>query len=97
MPSGHLGRPWTGPAIVGGQGAPAGTWRSEPGREPPLAELLDDPIMALLWRSDRLDPNEVRAELRALRLSMRQLRRVGGPPASAAHSPATSGARGLAA
>ena len=97
MPSGHLGRPWTGPAVIGGQAAAAGAWHPEAGREPPLAELLDDPIMALLWRADRLDPDGVRAEVRALRLSMRQLRRAGGPPASAARSPATSGARGLAA
>jgi hypothetical protein len=43
--------------------------------------LLDDPIMALLWRADRLDPNEVRAELRTRQLSLRQLRRA-GPPSS---------------
>jgi hypothetical protein len=84
MPSGHLGRPWTGPAAIGGHAAAAaGAWQHEAGREPPLAELLDDPIMALLWRADRLDPTEVRAELRALRLSRRP--------------PATSGARDLAA
>jgi hypothetical protein len=41
-----------------------------------LAELLDDPIMALLWRADRLDPEGVRAELRACQLSLRQLRRA---------------------
>ena len=96
MPSGHLGRPWTGPAATGGHAAAAGAWRHEAGREPPLAELLDDPIMALLWRADRLDPAEVRAELCALRLSMRQLRRA-GPPAPAVRPKAASGARDLAA
>ena len=96
MPSGHLGRPWTGPAIVGGQGAPAGAWRPEPGREPALAELLDDPIMALLWRADKLDPRGVRAELRALRLRLRQLSRAGSP-APAARPAAASGERDLAA
>ena len=96
MPSGHLGRPWIGPAAIGGHAAAAGAWRHEAGREPPLAELLDDPIMALLWRADRLDPDGVRAEVRAWQLSMRQLRRA-GPPAPAARPPATSGARGLAA
>ena len=56
MPSGHLGRSWSGPAAIGGQAAAAGAWHPEAGREPPLTELLDDPIMALLWRADRLDP-----------------------------------------
>jgi hypothetical protein len=96
MPPGHVGRPWTGPAAVGGQGAAAGTWRHEPGREPMLAELLDDPIMALLWRADRLDPEGVRAELRAWQLSLRQLRRA-GPPAPAARPQAASSTGGLAA
>ena len=82
MPSGHLGRSWSGPAVIGGQAAAAaGAWHPEAGREPPLAELLDDPIMALLWRADRLDPNGVRAELRALRLRLRQLSRAGSPTA----------------
>ena len=97
MPSVHLGRSWSGPAVVGGQAAAAGAWHPEAGREPALAELLDDPIMALLWRADRLDPNEVRAELRALRLKLRQLRRAGGSPAPGARPLATSGARDLAA
>ena len=96
MPSGHLGRPWTGPAAIGGHAAAAGTWRHEAGWEPALAELLDDPIMALLWRADRLDPDGVRAEVRAWQLSMRQLRRA-GPPAPAVRPKAASGARDLAA
>ena len=94
MPSGQLGRSWSGPAVIGGQAA--GAWHPEAGREPALAELLNDPIMALLWRADRLDPRGVRAELRALRLSLRQLRRAGSP-APAARPQATCGTRGLAA
>ena len=96
MPSGHLGRPWTGPAIIGGHAAAEGAWRHKAEWEPALAELLDDPIMALLWRADRLDPEGVRAEVRAWQVSMRQLRRA-GPQAPAARPLATSGARGLAA
>ena len=96
MPSGHLERSWSGPAVIGGQAAAAGAWHPKAGREPALAELLDDPIMALLWRADRLDPRGVRAELRALWLRLRQLSRAGSP-ASPARPPATSAARGLAA
>ena len=96
MPSGHLGRPWTGPAAIGRHAAAAGAWRHEAGREPPLAELLDDPIVALLWRADRLDPAEMRAEVRALQLKLRQLRRA-GPLAAAACPKAASDPRDLAA
>jgi hypothetical protein len=81
---------------VGGQAAAEGAWRHEPGREPALAELLDDPIMALLWRADRLDPEGVRAEVRARQLSLRQLRRA-GLPAPPARPQAPSGTRDLAA
>jgi hypothetical protein len=52
--AGPVGRPTTGPWI-------------ERGREPPLEELLDDPMMALLWRRDRLQPEAARAEVQALR------------------------------
>ena len=69
MRSGHLGRSWTGPAAIGGHAAAAGAWRHKAGREPALAELLDDPIMAMLWRADRLDPDGVRAEVRAWQAS----------------------------
>ena len=97
MPSGHLGRSWSGPAVTGGQAAAAaGAWHPEAGREPALAELLGDPIMALLWRADGLDPRGVRAELRALRLRLRQLSRAGSP-APAARPQATCSTRGLAA
>ena len=40
-------------------------------REPRLDDLLNDPIMALLWRSDRLEPAEARAEVEALRMLVR--------------------------
>ena len=66
MRPGYLERPWTGPAAIGGPAAAAGTWRPKAGREPPLAELLDDPIMALLWRADKLDPAVAQATVRAL-------------------------------
>ena len=36
--------------------------------EPPLGELLDDGIMQLLWRSDRLDPATARAWVDDLQL-----------------------------
>ncbi len=36
-------------------------------REPHLDELLDDPIMALLWRGDRLEPRSARATVLGLR------------------------------
>jgi hypothetical protein len=41
------------------------------GGEPRLEELLDDPIMALLWRRDRLDPAAARAAVLALRALVR--------------------------
>jgi hypothetical protein len=87
------------PAAIGGHAAAEGAWRHEAGREPALAELLGDPIMALLWRADRLAAAKVQAELRALQLSLRQLRRAGPPGVrpKVARPPATSGARVLAA
>jgi hypothetical protein len=39
---------------------------SENGGEPSLAELLDDPIMALLWRADGLEPRTARATVMGL-------------------------------
>jgi hypothetical protein len=44
-----------------------GRWRERTGGEPGLDELLDDPIMALLWRRDRLEPRAARATVLALR------------------------------
>ncbi len=75
--SGHPGQAWTGPVAVGGQDAAVeGAWRAEgAGREPPLAELLDDPIMALLWRGDRLEPRSARATVLGLREVLRRRNR----------------------
>ena len=36
------------------------------GQEPGLDDLFDDPIMALLWQSDRLEPCRARALVRDL-------------------------------
>ncbi|MFO1038472.1 MAG: hypothetical protein U1E45_16665 [Geminicoccaceae bacterium] len=47
-------------------------WRPEQGGEPPLAELLDDPIMTQLWRSDRLDPERARATVLQLQRIVRK-------------------------
>lgn len=43
-----------------------GTWMAAGRREPLLAELLEDPIMRLLWARDRLEPERARAIVRAL-------------------------------
>ncbi|MFO1075617.1 MAG: hypothetical protein U1E17_23530 [Geminicoccaceae bacterium] len=40
-------------------------------REPLLAELLEDPIMRLLWARDRLEPERARAIVRALQAMLR--------------------------
>ena len=36
------------------------------GQEPGLDDLFDDPIMVLLWQSDRLEPSRARALIRDL-------------------------------
>lgn len=41
-------------------------------REPHLDELLDDPIMALLWRGDRLEPCSARVTVLGLREILRR-------------------------
>ena len=51
--------------------APEATWVVDGRREPSLAELLADPIMALLWASDGLDPAAGRATVRALQALVR--------------------------
>jgi hypothetical protein len=51
------------PAVAGASG---GAWEpgegayTEAGVEPPLAELLDDPVIHLMMRADRLEPEQVR-------------------------------------
>ena len=46
-------------------------WRARTGGEPRLEELLDDPIMVLLWRRDRLEPVAARATVLMLRALVR--------------------------
>ena len=50
---------------------PEVAWVADGRREPPLAELLEDPIMALLWASDGLDPAAARATVRSLQALVR--------------------------
>lgn len=47
-------------------------------REPSLDELLDDPIMPLLWRRDGLEPDYARDMIRALLTSVRRVRSATG-------------------
>lgn len=47
-------------------------WLIDRGNEPSLNELLEDPIMDLLWRADGLDPITARATV--LDLQARMLR-----------------------
>ncbi|MEK0082397.1 hypothetical protein [Benzoatithermus flavus] len=47
------------------------TWKRPESGEPCLDELLDDPIMTLLWRSDGLEPASARAMLEDLRMLVR--------------------------
>lgn len=51
---------------------PVATWAAASGREPHLDELLDDPIMTLLWRGDRLEPRSARATVLGLREVVRR-------------------------
>ncbi|MCC2662711.1 MAG: hypothetical protein K0S35_633 [Geminicoccaceae bacterium] len=41
-------------------------WSSQIDGEPCLDDLLADPIMALLWRNDRLEPDSAHATVKAL-------------------------------
>ena len=41
-------------------------WLSDVGGEPSLDELLDDPIMVLLWQADGLEPAAARAAVMGL-------------------------------
>jgi hypothetical protein len=42
--------------------------------DPSLDDLLDDPIMLLLWRGDGLEPSQARAAIRNLLVSVRRSR-----------------------
>ncbi len=53
----------------------ASSWPRAGQREPGLDELLDDPIMALLWRGDRLEPRSARATVLGLREVLRRRNR----------------------
>jgi hypothetical protein len=43
------------------------SWHGEGLGEPRLDELLDDPIMTLLWQGDRLEPRSARETVLSLR------------------------------
>lgn len=47
-------------------------WAQRCEGEPALQELLDDPIMGLLWQRDRLEPRCARQRIGALRLLVRR-------------------------
>ena len=49
-----------------------GSWTAG---EPRLEDVLDDPIVALLWRRDRLEPTSARAAVRDLQALVRGRRR----------------------
>jgi hypothetical protein len=53
-----------GAAVAADAGASPEPWWEgeyvEGGVEPPLEELLDDPVMHLMMRADRLEPEQVR-------------------------------------
>ena len=40
--------------------------------EPPLEELLNDPLMRLLWQADGLEPREARVAVRRLQVLIRR-------------------------
>ena len=66
-----------GPAgdSLAGNAMPADTmpeWAQRCEGEPALQELLDDPIMGLLWQRDRLEPRCARQRIGALRLLVRR-------------------------
>jgi hypothetical protein len=72
--AGMLARSWAWPggALAGGRAREAddgaepwyeGAW-AHAGDEPPLEELLHDPVVHLVMRADRLEPAEVRRWLR---------------------------------
>jgi hypothetical protein len=70
--SGLLASGWLRAGENHGTGAPTvadasgGSWEpaegayTEAGVEPPLEELLDDPVVHLMMRADRLEPEQVR-------------------------------------
>ena len=78
---------------AGQRTADDGRWDPRGNGEPCLDDLLDDPIMALLWRCDQLEPAAARATVRALQALVRSRRHGGasagvGDKARLGHKPA---------
>ena len=66
--------------IAQGLAAGDGGWRTRTAGEPCLDELLDDPVMALLWRRDRIEPKAARATVLALRALVQSRTPAGAVP-----------------
>lgn len=60
-----------GGTAIGGHGPAERDWTRRCQGEPGLDELLNDPIMRLLWRRDRLDPYAARRQVRSLQQLVR--------------------------
>jgi hypothetical protein len=71
MSSAHLDLAGADPQHLADPIPPAVAWAAGGGLEPSLAELLEDPIMVLLWASDGLDPAAARATMRSLQALVR--------------------------
>ena len=61
-------RHFAGVGLTGQRPVADGRWNSQIKGEPCLDDLLDDPIMALLWRNSHLEPAKARAMVRALQV-----------------------------
>jgi hypothetical protein len=70
-------------APVGELWEAGGVWQAQSTREPELDELLDDPIMTLLWKGDRLEPSSARATVMELQQLLRRRQGSGRLPAAA--------------
>ena len=55
---------------------PDTAWLWERGAEPTLDEVLDDPMMALLWRADSLEPVKARATVMSLQALVKRTGRT---------------------
>jgi hypothetical protein len=80
----------TGTSTPGG-----GRWNSHADGEPCLDDLLNDPIMALLWQRDNLEPAVARDTVRALQVLVQG--RYRGTMSLASPRPAGSCSRKIAA
>jgi len=54
----------------------ADDWAAHRGGEPRLDELMEDPMMGLIWRRDGLEPVQARATLRELQSIVRASRQA---------------------